>query len=139
MLMLRKVLSISLTVLLLTGSMNFTFATHYCGGHAVKSKLTFGNEQLDCGMYKNTPPCNYGANSIKAKSCCENDYISFELANDYQKEVINFELSTEFIFAFVYTHVEVRFATKNHFVAQEDNSPPPLIEKRQILFQSFLI
>ncbi len=46
----KKILAISLALIMLSTNTGLSMATHYCGGLAVKSQLVLGHESLDCGM-----------------------------------------------------------------------------------------
>lgn len=121
--------------------MGFTLATHYCGGYAVKSKLMLGNGELDCGMAKSDKSCESDSmeTSVKKKGCCENQYTSINLEDDYQPSVLQANLDYNFVFTFVYTFVELLNSNIELEVAYDDYSPPLRNIDVQVLFQSFLI
>jgi hypothetical protein len=46
----RKVISISLTVLLVAALFRFSIATHYCGGEVVNTTISFSGNSVSCCM-----------------------------------------------------------------------------------------
>jgi hypothetical protein len=46
----KKVLSISLVLLMLTAMLHLSVATHYCGGKIAASKISLSGELASCGM-----------------------------------------------------------------------------------------
>lgn len=123
--------------------MSVTFATHYCGGIAVKSSISFGHDELSCGMAKmNDKACdesNHGQ-KITRKGCCENDYTTISVDDEYSNPGVIFpNFDFKFVTAFVVVYINNYF-----FVKEETNSfiaySPPLIEQdRTVLFQVFRI
>lgn len=121
--------------------MGFTVATHYCGGHAVKSSLMLGNGELDCGMKKMASSCESHSTetSLTKRVCCENEYLSLEIEDDFQLSIIQSDIDLNFVFTFVYTFVELHSSDVEQNVTYGDYSPPLKDIDTQVLFQSFLI
>jgi len=46
----RRVFAIFFALLLLVTNSGVAFASHYCGGKAVKTNISFGQNELSCGM-----------------------------------------------------------------------------------------
>jgi hypothetical protein len=71
----KKVFSISFTLLMLTTMMHFSLAIHYCQGTEVASKLSLAGKLASCGMEDNerTLPLT-GTNFTK--HCCD-DVVTF--------------------------------------------------------------
>lgn len=121
--------------------MGFSVATHFCGGHAVKSKLVFGDKTLDCGMNKMDTSCetDLGTTTIKQKSCCENQYMSLDVEDDFQRTIAQPRIDVNFVFTFVYTYFELLTSNFQQEAAFGDYSPPLRNRNVQVLFQTFLI
>jgi len=66
----KKLLSISLTFLILLSGMHFTIATHYCGGKIAEIKLSFSGELATCGMETDKDYLLPGVNV--ETDCCQN-------------------------------------------------------------------
>ena len=117
--------------------MGFTMATHYCGGHAVETKITMGQAQVGCGMEEETQPCESPV--IQQKSCCEDEYISMSIEDDFNSNVTSVELNSIFLFTFTYAFFNLQPSVEDKKTVLPDTSPPPLKQSRQVLFQTFLI
>ncbi len=114
--------------------------THYCGGHAVKSKLVLGDKSLDCGMEKMDENCETDSEtSISKKSCCENHFMSLGVEDDFQETIAQPQIDVNFVFTFVYTYVELLNPSSRQEVAYGDYCPPLRNIDVQVMFQSFLI
>lgn len=139
----KRILSILLAILMLTTNMSITFATHYCGGKAVKSSISFGHDELSCGMAKmDEKACDEGdhGQKITRKGCCENKYTTLSVDDDYSNPgVVSPNLDFKFVAVFVVVYINNYFFDKeesNSFIAYS----PPLIEQdRSVLFQVFRI
>ena len=114
--------------------------THYCGGHAVKSKLVLGDKSLNCGMEKMDENCETGSEtSITKKACCENHFMSLNVENEFQPTIVQPSIDVNFVFTFVYTYFELLTSNFQQEIAFGDYSPPLRNRDVQVLFQTFLI
>ncbi len=136
-------LSILLSVLILIMSMSMTLTTHYCGGKAVKSLLSFGNDQLSCGMNDmDNQVCSKDNQTEKVhkKKCCENKFTSLSVEKNYHKSDITLSnIDVKFIATFIVVYIYNYFfrkEPKNSFLVYLS----PLIQQdRSVLFQVFRI
>lgn len=122
-------------------NLGFSFATHYCEGEILKSKIVFGNGELNCGMETMDDNCKSKPiePSISKKGCCENHYLSLNVEDGFQPSIIQADVDVNFVFTFVYTFIELLNSDIEQEVAY-GGSPPPLRNiDAQVLFQSFLI
>jgi len=117
--------------------MGFTMATHYCGGHAVETALVIGEAHIDCGMESEEEPC---ANPVvKSNNCCENEYTSMSIEDDYNTQAKQLNISPVFFSLFACTYLNLQPSTEVATIVFRDDPPPPLNQNRQVLFQSFII
>jgi len=73
-------------MLILSSNLSIALSTHFCGGKAVKSELSIGSYDLDCGM-SDMEGCNdldWNFNEIQAIPCCENQHSFFKISDRYQ-------------------------------------------------------
>lgn len=120
--------------------MGFSMTTHYCGGHAVKSKLVLGDKSLDCGMEKMDENCETGSEtSITKKACCENHFMSLNVENEFQPTIAQPSLDVNFVFTFVYTYLELFSSNIEHETSYREYTPPFRDIDVHVMFQSFLI
>lgn len=138
----KKVISISLAILLLTSNLSLAIGTHYCGGLSVKTEVMLGHEHLDCGMAGMDESQNDQDDLIRFEKapCCQNEYTSVEVAHDFKvpsqpSKTLNFEFIAAFATVFLNPLLP---AAANCYSFQ--HYPPPLPDRDiQVLFQTFLI
>ena len=137
--MTQKIASIALSILMLLSSSGVTYAQHFCGDFEMIAKVTLGEEHLDCGMAMETEPA--GCDDPESDhDCCDNEYTSVELDDNFAKSSLQFEFDTEFALAFVSVFIlnfEAEIMPTDDLF--RDHSPPPLIIDRQVHFETFLI
>ncbi len=119
--------------------MGITFSTHFCMGRAVDSELAIGMHELNCGMMDVRADCESAEPNLMAPDCCNNEFISIEIADDYEKVNLSFTLKSSFLYAFTYTFF---FSTQQNTelsLAFTDIDPPPLEQDYQSMHQTFLL
>lgn len=136
-------LSILLSVLILIMNMSMTLTTHYCGGKAVKSLLSFGNDQLDCGINDmDSQVCldNQQNEKIHKKKCCENKFTSLSIQKSYHKSDITLSaLDVKFIATFIVVYIYNYFFRKDSKKSFLVYLSPFIQQDRSVLFQVFRI
>ncbi|WP_373511205.1 hypothetical protein [Persicitalea sp.] len=138
----KKILTIALAFLLMMSNMGFTVATHFCGGHAVKSGLRLGGGDWDCGM--NTKSAEYqvsqtNCTSITAEPCCENMHQHIQTDDNQPTDLpapqFHAPIGEPVVFSFLYLE-----SSTAQEIAPRRIDPPPLLKRDvQVLFQTFLI
>lgn len=142
--MLKRILSISLMLVILVLNVGLTHITHYCGGEAVESSLSLVHSDLSCGMTSTEmQSCTNDEHkeAFNKKGCCENEYTSISADIDYNHHQINSDnyVDLKFIVAFAYSYVN------NYLFLQEDQPffifyrPPILDRDISVLHQVFII
>ena len=124
--MLQKLIHIALVLLLLLSTTGVTISMHYCSGDLV-SMSVIGEAESCCED-------NCG--------CCENKSIHFKVEDDYVSPIVvqsNISVELEVLFPVLFIlsaellpEVEV---TAKSFT---DTSPPPTLQKRLSLLQTYL-
>ena len=71
----KKIASISLTVLFLYSTIGFTFATHYCGGKLFGTRIVTDIHHDPCGC----PPMK----NNKKDDCCKDEINSLKIQDDF--------------------------------------------------------
>ncbi|MEX0812972.1 MAG: hypothetical protein WD048_12205 [Chitinophagales bacterium] len=137
----QKVISIFFTLLLLLSNISLTMATHYCAGFVVKSQLMLGKGDLDCGMHKVKEECPFHSDTkerINKVPCCENEYLTVELKEDFNQTIQKLNFDIDFVQAFAQSKSE-KYFPELIFPQYGNYYPPPLDKDIQVLFQTFLI
>ncbi|MFT6865976.1 MAG: hypothetical protein ACJA08_000803 [Cyclobacteriaceae bacterium] len=139
-LIVNKLISISLAFILLASHLSFAVGTHFCGGLAVKSELMIGHQHLDCGMAGMDE--EHDADSFpyfEKTPCCQNEYTSIEVNDDFKPTINETYLNFEFVAAFINSFLQLPIASEKEAPHYTYYSPPLPKQDIQVLFQSFLI
>lgn len=134
----KKVISIFLALLFLGSNLGFSMDTHYCGGHAIKSVLSFGAHDYDCGMENTVSTCE-SQNTIKKMDCCDDEHQLIQLDDNLHSTSLNLDINPLFVVAFVQVFIQNALQIKEKAELIPDFSPPLPHQNRQVLYQSFLI
>jgi hypothetical protein len=137
----KQIISIFLSSLILVSSMGITFSTHFCMGRAVQNELSFGMDTLSCGMIDEATSCSSDSagQQLMAPSCCDNEFLSIQIQDDYQKISNEISFETQFLYAFTYTFLFDYQNNRELSLALADHSPPLLEQDYLSLYQSFLL
>ena len=136
---LKKISAILLAVLILSSNLSIALSTHFCCGKAVKSELSIGNYDIDCGMtdMESCEVVDWDFNEIKAVPCCENQHTFFKISDRYHGLG-----ALEFIFmplAFVKVYSQHLFSVTQIFPKALFKAYKPPLPKQatSVLFQVF--
>ena len=119
---LKKISAILLAVLILSSNLSIALSTHFCGGKAVKSELSIGSYDLDCGMadMESCAPQVRGFNEIIPIPCCQDLHSFFQINDQYKSaSKVQFGLLPQFVFnyfipaasSFVFASPKIIFKT----------------------------
>lgn len=78
----KRVLSISLVLLMLAAMFNFTVATHFCSGKAAASKISLTGKLASCGMEDSDVNLPLSG-TIFTTHCCDNIVTYCGTDNNY--------------------------------------------------------
>lgn len=126
---------------MLTSHLGFAVGTHFCGGLAVEAKLMIGHEHLDCGMADIGKECegkSDGKTYLDKMPCCENEYLSIEVEDEFKPTVEQNALNFEFVAAFAVSYLDV-FSVDEINLQHTNYNPPQVAEDISILHQVFII
>ena len=85
----KTILSIPLIILILFSGVIVSFATHYCEGSVVATKISLTGELATCGMEQTITD-----NSLSPRlsnHCCDNIASVYSICNNYFPSETNFE------------------------------------------------
>lgn len=77
----KKTLSILFALMILLSGMNFSFATHLCGGEVSAVKVSFTHEKAGCGMCGDEG--NTSETSMNSEGCCKDQMSILEVDHNY--------------------------------------------------------
>lgn len=124
--MFRKITHIILAFFLLVSTTGVTLSMHYCGGELVSSSIN-----------KEAKACCDGTGG-----CCENKTIHFEVEDDYMSPVQVTNIQTvelDILFPILFVlNFELSSNEEIKHVAFYDSLPPPTIQTRLALLQTYL-
>jgi hypothetical protein len=78
----KKVISISLTLLMLVALLHFSVATHYCMEKIAASKISLSGELATCGMESDENPIPQTGLNLTTH-CCDNDIVFCGISGNY--------------------------------------------------------
>ena len=78
----KKVISISMTCLMLLALLNFSVATHYCMGSIAASKISLSGQLATCGM-ENDENVRSQPGSYFHSHCCDNQLVYCGINSNY--------------------------------------------------------
>ncbi|MFY0654366.1 MAG: hypothetical protein JXQ96_20180 [Cyclobacteriaceae bacterium] len=136
----RKIIAISLSILLVVANIGFTVGTHFCLGMAVETKLIIGAGELDCGMNMvKTCETDTAIPTIQKKGCCDNHFVSLQIEDEYNSTSFEFNSDGKFLFTLAFAFFQINYEENADNTSYREYYPPPLNQDVQVLFQSFLI
>jgi len=137
----KKVFAIFLALLMLTTNVGMSFATHYCGGRAVKTSITFSKHlDIGCGMEKMSD-CENGQSPSVKSNCCQDKFVDLKIQDEFNtpKTFKSNKVIYKFVAAFLVSVTHLYFS---EFTVKTDylNYIPPLLSADiPVFIQSFLI
>ncbi len=86
----KKLLSISLALLMLLSGMQLTISMHYCGGELADSKVSLTGHLASCCMEGETDECTQPGNHVES-SCCNNQVSVYSIDQNYSPSFSEFK------------------------------------------------
>lgn len=121
----KKILSISIALLVLLSGLQLTVSMHYCGGELAGSKVSLIGQIASCGMESDTEDCMH-ASAIEETSCCKNLVSVYAVDHNFAPSFTSFKAFEQLVLqVFILPEVQnfKAFTAYNHFYT--DVSPPP--------------
>ena len=85
----KKLLSISLALLMLLSGMQLTISMHYCGGELADSRVSLTGHLASCGMEGIVDNCTASESSLD-ESCCNNQVSVYAVDHNYSPSFSEF-------------------------------------------------
>jgi hypothetical protein len=138
----KRIISISLALLMLVSIVGFSMNTHFCGGVAVETSFSIGLHNPDCGMSDMDGDCKKEPSSqeqVKPKPCCENQHEVLQLDENANLQAFSVDVNPVFFVALVHYLIQPILYIQQAEITYVTYSSPSLDQDVQVLFQSFLI
>lgn len=120
----KKILSISVALLMLLSGLQLTVSRHYCGGELADSKVSLSGHVASCGMEGETDECAQPGDHVES-SCCNNQVSVYTVDHNFAPSFTSFKAFEQPVLQ-VFIIPEVQnfnaFTAYNHFYT--DVSPP---------------
>lgn len=135
-----------MAIILVVANLGMTFSKHFCQGKAVESRINLMPKDLHCGMMDMNNTCdfpikndNHNKTHIDKIPCCENEYQTIQLTEDFIKEETPLPLNIDFALAFVFTALNLDLFPNSTQHSYTEYHSPPIEKDIQVFFQTFLI
>ena len=126
--MFKRLIHITLALLLLSTTTGFTLSTHYCGTDVVSVSINAEAESCCGGM--------------GSSDCCHNETEYFQLKVDFATSGIDFqsqETELDILFPAVFVFLQITYTTDQDIkIRYPESPPPPEINTVLSLIQTYL-
>jgi hypothetical protein len=82
--MMKKVLTIVITMIFLASGMKVSLDRHYCGGKLADVRISFTGKMASCGMEQSDEDCP--GHPVLDKKCCEDQVSFYSITGNYYPE-----------------------------------------------------
>lgn len=120
----KKLLSISLALLMLLSGMQLTISMHYCGGELADSRVSIVGHLASCGMEGIVDNCTTSESSLD-ESCCKNQFSVYEIDHNYSPTYTEFNTFAQNILQVYLIPASITFHSYTAInLTSTDASPP---------------
>jgi len=120
----KKYFTISLATLILLAGMQFTIATHICGGEIASTHVSISGKLATCGMVQDSKSETH-SETILTLDCCENEVAVYSVEDNYTPSSYQNLDITQNIHHSVYIPEVFGFYTKGSPSLNNINVSPP--------------
>lgn len=120
----KKLLSISLALLMLLSGMQLTISMHYCGGELADSRVSLTGHIASCGMEAIDDNCTTSESSLD-ESCCKNQFSVYAIDQNYSLTSTEFNTFAQNILQVYLIPASISFHSFTAInLTSNDTSPP---------------
>jgi hypothetical protein len=120
----KKYFTIPVAILILLAGMQFTIATHICGGEIASTHISISGKTATCGMVQDSES-ETSSETILTLNCCENEVVVYTVEDNYTSSNYQNKDFTQNIDHSVYIPVVFGFNAKNSPSLNNINVSPP--------------
>ena len=123
----KKILSISVALLMLLSGLQLTISRHYCGGELADAKVSLTGHVASCGMETATDDCSQPGNHVKS-SCCNNQVSVYEVDHNYSPSFTEYKAFAQSVLQVFVIPENITFHSLTSFSNfYTDVSPPDFL------------
>lgn len=121
----KKILSISVALLMLLSGLQLTISRHYCGGELADAKVSVTGHVASCGMEGETDECTQPGNHVES-SCCNNQVSTYAIDHNFAPSFTSFKAFEQPVLqVFILPEIQNFNAITAYNRIYTDVSPPP--------------
>ena len=120
----KKLLSISIALLMLISGMQLTISRHYCGGELADSKISVIGHLASCGMESATDDCTR-ISTIGESGCCKNNVSVYEVDHNYSPTFNHFKVFAQTILQIYLVPENITFHSSTSIKLNSTDTSPP--------------
>jgi hypothetical protein len=123
----KKVFSISLSILMLTAMLHISVAEHFCGGKETAMKISLTGKLADCGMEGSEKELPLLPGTNFTKHCCSDLVTLCVIDSNYAPSFSYVPDSYQFDFQFLAIPVELSAKSQSAINSLYTNVSPPWV------------
>ncbi|MCW5910830.1 MAG: hypothetical protein KIT62_07140 [Cyclobacteriaceae bacterium] len=135
MMLIRKIVSVSLALLVFVASASFTVNMHLCGGQV--QSVSFIEKATPCPMEVKMPPCH--KEFAKRSSCCNDEQLTYKGQDFKVHDTSSIQIAQSAWVLELPLIAEIVPSSTHAAVHYQPYKPPLLRHDIPVLIQSFLI
>jgi hypothetical protein len=120
----KKLLSISLALLMLLSGMQLTISMHYCGGELADSNVSIIGHVASCGMEESTGNCSAEGSQLDS-SCCQNKISVYAVDHDYSPSFSEFKAFSQSVLQVFFIPENTTFLSHLSLIQTNSGASPP--------------
>ena len=132
-----KIKAIFLAFVLLFASNTYAVTSHFCGSYLVD--VSYVGKTKACGMEMSSDDDCSSQPKFEKNCCSQTTQLLESDVENFTVKITQDSISTNFIFAFVETYIDLYSTTQKEYEFLKNNAPPDIEQDYQVLFETFLI
>lgn len=120
----KKLLSISLALLMLLSGMQLTISMHYCGGELADSNVSIVGNIASCGMEGITDECTQPGSHVES-GCCSNNISVYAVDHNYSPTFTEFKSFAQPVLQVYLVPENISFHSFTSLLQTSTDASPP--------------
>jgi hypothetical protein len=128
----KKITSISLSILILAGIMHMSVDMHFCGGKKVAAKMSFTGQLANCGMENSDNPLQSSGTNI-SKHCCEDKLTIIGTDTNYTPTIYSGPQVYQLVFQYIAIQPDFLYHANTKLrILYANVSPPGVLSSTRV-------